>query len=78
MVRMILVSAAGNYLHVLSDSLLPVIPFSPILVDSSVFIYQRNSVKDNRRQLRFWSGLVSYRNEEIRKGKKGVKMFNSP
>lgn len=44
MVRMILVSAAGNYLNVLSDSLHTVIPFSPILVDHSVFIYQRNSV----------------------------------
>lgn len=59
MVKMILVSVAGNYLNVLSDSLHSVIPFSPLLVDSSVFIYQRNSVKDNRRQLRFWSGLAS-------------------
>lgn len=53
MVRMILVRAAGNYLHVPSDSLLPVISFSPILVDSSAFIYQRKSEKDNRRQLSF-------------------------
>lgn len=56
-VRIILiVSVAENYFKI-SDSLPHVIPFCPILVSSSVIIYQRCSMKGTSGKLRFLSGF---------------------